>query len=127
MSTLTGHHTVGRPEAGGVVAQGNARRFDVGGGDQSLTIPGDLLQDPLPSAAVHFREIVAITAEPLPQRIASVALGTGDMDCVYHIALPELEQSVMSAGSPAAQKSLATMISGKLLRDIADLPMDLAI
>ncbi len=71
--------------------------------------------------------VVAITAEPLPQRIASVALGTGDMDCVYHIALPELEQSVMSVGSAASQKSLATMISGKLLRDIADLPLDLAI
>lgn len=71
--------------------------------------------------------IVAITAEPLPQRIASVALGTGDMDCVYHIALPELEQSAMSVGSAASQKSLATMISGKLLRDIADLPLDLAI
>ena len=71
--------------------------------------------------------IVAITAEPLPQRIASVALGTGDMDCVYHIALPELEQSVMSVGTADSQKSLATMISGKLLRDIADLPLDLAI
>ena len=71
--------------------------------------------------------IVAITAEPLPQRIASVALGTGDMDCVYHIALPELEESVMSVGSAGSQKSLATMISGKLLRDIADLPLDLAI
>jgi hypothetical protein len=71
--------------------------------------------------------IVAVTAEPLPQRIASVALGTGDMDCVYHIALPELERSVMSAGSAVSQKSLATMISGKLLRDIADLPLDLAI
>ena len=71
--------------------------------------------------------IVAITAEPLPQRITSIAMGTGDMDCVYHIALPELEQSVMSVGSAASQKSLATMISGKLLRDIADLPLDLAI
>lgn len=71
--------------------------------------------------------IVAITAEPLPQRISSIALGTGDMDCVYHIALPELEQSVMTVGSAASQKSLSTMISGKLLRDIADLPIDLAI
>ena len=71
--------------------------------------------------------IVAITAEPLPQRIASIALGTGDMDCVYHIALPELERAVSAVGSPASQKSLTTMLSGKLLRDIADLPLDLAI
>ena len=71
--------------------------------------------------------IVAITAEPLPDRIASIALGTGDMDCVYHIALPELEQAVNEVGSPASQKSLTTMVSGKLLRDIADLPLDLCI
>ena len=71
--------------------------------------------------------IVAITAEPLPQRIASIALGTGDMDCVYHIALPELEQAVARVGPQESQKALSTMVSGKLLRDIADLPLDLAI
>jgi len=71
--------------------------------------------------------IVAITAEPLPDRIASIALGTGDMDCVYHIALPELEQAVHDVGSPASRKSLTTMVSGKLLRDITDLPLDLCI
>ncbi len=31
--------------------------------------------------------IVAVTIEPLPARIASIALGTGDVDCVYHAAL----------------------------------------
>ena len=71
--------------------------------------------------------IVAVTAEPLPQRIASIALGTGDIDCVYHIALPELEKAVTSTGSADSQQTLETMISGKLLRDIADLPLDLAI
>ena len=71
--------------------------------------------------------IVAVTAEPLPQRIASIALGTGDMDCVYHIALPELERAVEESGSAASKKSLSTMLSGKLLRDIADLPLDLTI
>ncbi len=71
--------------------------------------------------------IVAITAEPLPDRIASIALGTGDMDCVYHIALPELQQAVREVGSAASRKALATMVSGKLLRDIADLPLDLCI
>ena len=34
--------------------------------------------------------IVAVTAEPLPSRLASVALSTGDIDCVYHVALDEL-------------------------------------
>ncbi len=71
--------------------------------------------------------IVAVTAEPMPERIASIALGTGDMDCVYHFALPELECAVAEVGSVNSQELLSTMISGKLLRDIADLPLDLAI
>ena len=32
--------------------------------------------------------IVAVTAEPLPDRIASIALGTGDMDCVITSPCP---------------------------------------
>lgn len=31
--------------------------------------------------------VLALTAEPTPSRIASIALGTGDIDCVYHFAL----------------------------------------
>lgn len=31
--------------------------------------------------------IAVVTAEPMTSRIASLALGTGDIDCVYHIAL----------------------------------------
>lgn len=36
--------------------------------------------------------ISVVTAEPTPWRLASVALGTGDLDCVYHFALHELLQ-----------------------------------
>ncbi len=36
----------------------------------------------------------AVTAEPLPTRLAALALGTGDLDCVYHFALPELRDAV---------------------------------
>ena len=38
----------------------------------------------------HTPHIVAVAAEPLPTRLASLALGTGELDCVYHFALPEL-------------------------------------
>ena len=34
--------------------------------------------------------ILAVTFEPLPSRLASIALGTGDIDCTYHGALYEL-------------------------------------
>jgi hypothetical protein len=70
--------------------------------------------------------IVAVTAEPLPSRIASLALGTGDLDCVYHFALPELVEAVRLK-RPDYDELLDTMIVGKRLRDIADLPLDLVI
>lgn len=73
----------------------------------------------------HMPHIVVVTAEPLPTRIASLALGTGDLDCVYHIALPELE-SVCSEW-PDQLDMLNTMVKGSRLRDISDLPFDLAI
>ena len=68
-----------------------------------------------------------VTGEPTPNRIASIALGTGDIDCVYHFALPELLETVQDLGFADAEESLDTMIEGKRLRDIADLPLDLVI
>ena len=38
----------------------------------------------------HLPHIVVVTGEPLPSRLASIAMGTGDIDCVYHFALTEL-------------------------------------
>lgn len=71
--------------------------------------------------------VVAVTAEPLPGRLATLALGTGDLDCVYHFALPELRQAIVSLDNEGALDLLDTMINGKRLRDISDLPFDLAI
>jgi len=71
--------------------------------------------------------ICAVTAEPLPTRIATLALGTGDLDCVYHFALSELHQAVKNANNEDQLEMLEIMINGKRLRDISDLPLDLAI
>lgn len=71
--------------------------------------------------------IVVVTAEPLPSRLASLALGTGDLDCVYHFALDELRAAVQAVGSDEARELLQNMVQAKRLRDIADLPLDLAI
>jgi NgoMIV restriction enzyme len=74
--------------------------------------------------------IVAITAEPLPSRLSSLALGTSDLDCVYHIALPELTAAVdelAKNGRTDQHTDLATLVNGKRLRDISDLPLDLVI
>jgi len=62
-----------------------------------------------------------------PQRIASLALGTGDIDCVYHIALPELQKAAEELNNEAVLEELDILVMGKRLRDITDLPFDLAI
>ena len=69
--------------------------------------------------------IVCVTAEPMPTRLASLAMGTGDLDCVYHMALTELIASLNESGNDDQQDMLNTLISGKRLRDISDLPFDL--
>jgi hypothetical protein len=69
---------------------------------------------------------VAVTAEPLPTRVSSLALGTGDLDCVYHFALPELEESISEIENEDQMDMLAMLIEGRRLRDISDLPFDLA-
>lgn len=71
--------------------------------------------------------ILVVTAECLPSRLASLALGTGDIDCLYHIALPELERALSSLDHPDAQDLLGTMLVGRRIRDISDLPLDLAV
>lgn len=71
--------------------------------------------------------INVVTAEPLPSRIASVALGTGDIDCVYHIALYELIKTIESTDRDDSLEMIKTMINGKRLKDISDLPLDLII
>jgi hypothetical protein len=75
----------------------------------------------------HLPHIVAVTAEPLPTRIATLALGTGDIDCVYHFALPELKDTIEEMKNQDLLEPLLAMIEGKRLRDISDLPFDLAI
>lgn len=71
--------------------------------------------------------IVVVTAEPTPSRLASIALGTGDIDCVYHFALYELIETVNALGMSDAADLLSVMVNGKRLKDISDLPLDLAV
>lgn len=75
--------------------------------------------------------IVAVTAECLPNRLSSLALGTGDIDCVYHIALYELQHAVYQYAeetqAPELKETIDTLINGHRLKDITDLPLDLGI
>ena len=77
----------------------------------------------------HLPHIVVVTGEPLPSRLASLALGTGDIDCVYHFALYELIDAVKIYGTDGREdivEQLESLIDGKRLKDISDLPLDLS-
>ncbi|HTQ62286.1 MAG TPA: NgoMIV family type II restriction endonuclease [Candidatus Solibacter sp.] len=74
----------------------------------------------------HSPHLMVITAEPHPERLAAMCLGTGDIDYVYHFALPELSV-VVSELRCAAGDILDKLVVGNRLRDICDLPLDLAI
>jgi len=77
----------------------------------------------------HLPHVVVVTGEPLPSRLASLALGTGDIDCVYHFALYELLEAVREYGEDGREdiiEQVESLIVGKRLKDISDLPLDLA-
>lgn len=74
----------------------------------------------------HLPNIMVVTAEPTPSRLASIALGTGDIDCVYHFALYELQATLKELGMDDSADLLAIMVEGRRLKDISDLPLDLA-
>ena len=75
----------------------------------------------------NLPHIVVVTGEPAPSRLASLALGTGDIDCLYHFALYELMEAVHEYGADDAENLLSTLIDGKRLKDISDLPLDLSV
>lgn len=75
----------------------------------------------------HLPHIAVVTAEPMPNRLASLALGTGDIDCVYHFALNELIRAVKELDSEDLLETLETLVDGKRLKDISDLPLDLIV
>ncbi len=75
----------------------------------------------------NLPHIAVVTGEPMPGRLASLALGTGDIDCMYHFALYELIEAVRKSGAEDSIEMLDVLIQGKRLKDINDLPLDLAV
>lgn len=126
---------------GTVASLTSLRRRDDGAGDLlhasiscKWTIRSDRSQNTRTEALNLIRNrkgktphIIAVTMEPLPSRIASIALGTGDIDCTYHVALHELLDSAKNSPYPDSLELLETLVEGRRLRDISDLPLDLAI
>ncbi len=60
--------------------------------------------------------LVAVTAEPLPSRLAAIARGTGEVDAVYHIAFDELQAAVQASNNIGQQAAWAEITGqGRLL------------
>lgn len=99
-----------------------------------LTIRSDRVQNIRQEGAVLARQrrgrmphVVAVTMEPLPSRLASIARGTGDVDAIYHPALPELRAAVREVGTSAQRDVLDELVGQRRLLDYHDLAPTLAI
>ncbi|MBY5960676.1 NgoMIV family type II restriction endonuclease [Marinobacter nauticus] len=142
-STINGGQTVLVDDTVATMATLRERNYSSGSAEEILhasvsckfTMRSDRAQNTRTEALNLLRNrkgrsphIVSVTAEPTPSRIASLALGTGDVDCVYHFALFELKELLEASDKwEDALDQLNVMIEGKRLRDISDLPLDLAV
>ena len=125
LATNTPFRAVNRPPGNLILHASISCKWTIRG-DRSQNIRTEAL-NLIRNRKGHTPRIVAVTAEPMPTRIASLAMGTGDIDCVYHFALPELQGAVEGFGNEEQKEALETLVGGRRLRDISDLPFDLAI
>jgi len=65
--------------------------------------------------------IVAVTSEPLPSRLAAICRGTGEVDAVYHVCLPELQQAVVNVGNAEQHGHLDEVVGQRRLFDLGEL------
>lgn len=70
--------------------------------------------------------VVTVTSEPLPSRLAAIARGTGEVDCVYHAALGLLVEAVAAVDVPGEADILDELIEQDRLRPLDALPEVLA-
>lgn len=61
--------------------------------------------------------LVAVTTEPLPSRLASIARGTGEVDAVYHVAYEELHAAVQASNNAPQQAAWAEITGQHRLLD----------
>ena len=54
--------------------------------------------------------LVVVTAEPMPSRLKSIAQGTGEADCIYHLLFDEMNQAINDLDKPSATKSIQDQI-----------------
>jgi hypothetical protein len=97
------------------------------------TLRSDRAQNVRPEAGALIRHrcgrvphIVVVTAEPTVGRISSIAKGTGDLDAVFHVCLPELEDAMRENGFDSQADQLGDLGRQGRLFDLRYLPAILA-
>lgn len=70
--------------------------------------------------------LVAVTAEPLPSRLASIARGTGEVDAVYHIAYEALAEAVARVANDAQKAAWEECVGQRRILPYSALAQTLA-
>lgn len=70
--------------------------------------------------------LVAVTAEPLPSRLASIARGTGEVDAVYHIAFDQLADAVERTANDDQKAAWDECVGQRRILPYRALPQTLA-
>jgi hypothetical protein len=74
-----------------------------------------------------FEKVVVITAETRSTELPFLIWGTPGIDFVYHVALPNIQKTVRKSRNESQIDSIKMMVDAHRLRDISDLPFDLAV
>ncbi|WP_200934507.1 NgoMIV family type II restriction endonuclease [Nostocoides sp. Soil756] len=80
----------------------------------------------------HMPHYAVLTMEPRPAMLRLIAYGSGSVDCVYHLALPELRQAAADLEARRGSKpwkprqDLERMVAQGRVRDYDDLAREVA-
>jgi hypothetical protein len=79
----------------------------------------------------HMPHFAVLTMEPRPAMLRLIAYGSGSIDCVYHVALPELRAAAVAieqsrGGGWRPRATLERMISQRRVRPYQDLVDEVA-
>ena len=75
----------------------------------------------------HMPHYAVVTMEPRPAMLRLIAAGSGNVDCVYHLALPELRRAAAAIESRrgseawAPRRTLERLVEQGRVRDYSDL------
>jgi hypothetical protein len=71
--------------------------------------------------------ISAVTPEPLPTRLASIARGTGEIDALYHVMLEELITATAAVGTNEQRRALDELVGQGRVKPFDDLAPTLVV